>query len=82
MLFTGVGMTLNQLVEAAEPADTADVATWLSHAVQGGLIEELEPAPDRPVRAFRLRRTDAEQRWSRRTDDAVVTPPAPAPQRP
>ena len=63
-------VTFDQLVEAAEPADTADVATWLSHAVQGGLIEELEPEPDRPVRAFRLRRTDAERRWARRVGDA------------
>ncbi len=59
-----------QLVEAAEPADTSDVATWLSHAVQGGLIEEVEPGPDHPVRGFRLRRTDAEREWARRVGDA------------
>ena len=70
LLVTSERLTFEELVEAAAPADTADVATWLSHAVQGGLIEEIEPDPAHPVRAFRLRRTDAERRWARRVGDA------------
>jgi hypothetical protein len=69
LLVKSDAVSFDELVEAAEPAETADVATWLSHAILGGLIEEVEPQGEGEPRLFRLRRTQAEQRWQRRQRD-------------
>ena len=61
--------TFDELVRAGDPADTADVAMWLSYALLDGMIEEIEPATTGEPRRFRLLQREAEQRWVRRTDD-------------
>lgn len=63
-------VSFDDLVEAAEPAETADVATWLSHAILGGLVEEVESEGEGEARLYRLRRTEAELRSRRRGRDA------------
>ena len=62
--------TFDELVRAGDPADTADVAMWLSYALLDGMIEEIEPGAPGEPRRFRLLQREAEQRWVRRTGDA------------
>jgi hypothetical protein len=74
LLITGEPVTFDELLAAAEPASTADVATWVSHTLAGGLIEEVEPGTD-GRRRFRLRRAEAESQWTRRDADGSGSGP-------
>ena len=67
----GAWVSFEDLLDAAQPADVADVATWLAHGVQSGALEEAEPTAENPARRFRMRSKDTSARWHRRAGDAL-----------
>ena len=69
LLDGGEWVTFEELLAAAQPADVAEVATWLGHGVESGALEEAEPTAENPARRFRLSSQDSRERWYRRSGD-------------
>ena len=65
--------TFDQLVEAAHPAETSEVAMWLSSALLDDVVDEIEPGAAGEPRRFRLKQHEAAKRWVRRPEDARRT---------